>query len=98
MKWEVLWRKKKACGTLREKNPEGRSELPKEEGDAVRGYKAMHDENVLSSWLRSDLTGKERKVNERVGEEVENKRKRGGKEKIWGERGGRDGENKVCQF
>ena len=36
----------------------------------------MHEENFLSSWLRYDLTGKERKVSERVGEEVENMRKR----------------------
>ena len=36
----------------------------------------MHEENFLSSWLRHDLTGKERKVSERVGEEVENNRKR----------------------
>ena len=48
---------------------------------AIREYKAMHEKNFLSSWLRQDLIRKERKVNERAGEEEENKRKRGGKEK-----------------
>ena len=41
----------------------------------------MREKNFLSSWLRQDLIRKERKVNERAGEEEENKRKRGGKEK-----------------
>ena len=48
---------------------------------AIREYEAMHEKNFLSSWLRQDLIRKERKVNERAGEEEENKRKRGGKEK-----------------
>ena len=29
-----------------------RGALPKEEGDVVREYKAVHAENFLSSWLR----------------------------------------------
>ena len=29
-----------------------RGALPKEEGDAVRECKAMHEENFLSSWLK----------------------------------------------
>ena len=36
-----------------------RGALPKEEGDVVREYKAMHEENFLSSWLRKDVDGKE---------------------------------------
>ena len=38
----------------REKILRERGALPKEEGDAVREYMAMHEENVLSSWLRED--------------------------------------------
>ena len=36
-----------------------RGELPKEEGDVIGEYKAMHDENFLSSWLREDGKDKE---------------------------------------
>ena len=53
----------------------------------------MREKNFLSSWLRQD-----QKVNERAGEEEENERKRGGKEKGWRERRERDGEKKVCQL
>ena len=28
--------------------------LPREEGDTIREYKAMHEEKFLSSWLRED--------------------------------------------
>ena len=35
-----------------------RGALLKEEGDAIREYKAMHEENFLSSWSRQD--GRER--------------------------------------
>ena len=38
----------------RKESRERRGELPKEKGDAVREYKAMHEENFLSSWLRED--------------------------------------------
>ena len=56
-----------------------RGELPKEEGDAVREYKAMHEENFLSSWLREDVKGKEErtgKVCEQSEEERGEKRNR----------------------
>ena len=33
-----------------------------EEGDAIREYKAMYEENVLSSWLREDGREKKRVV------------------------------------
>ena len=42
------------------KNPDGERELPKEEGDAVREYKAMREENFLSGWLREDERGKKK--------------------------------------
>ena len=31
--------------------------VPKEEGDMIREYKAMHGENFLSSCLREDVEG-----------------------------------------
>ena len=36
-------------------------ELPKEEGDVLGEYKAVHEENFLSSWLREDVKEKKRK-------------------------------------
>ena len=48
----------------KEKIMKGRGELPNEEGDAVREYKAMHEENFWSSWLRED----ERRTEERKAE------------------------------
>ena len=46
----------------REKMLQDRGELPKEEGDVVREYKAMHEEDFQSSWLREDVEGiKERR-------------------------------------
>ena len=36
-----------------------RGELPNVEGDAVREYKATHEENFWSNWLREDERGKE---------------------------------------
>ena len=63
--------------------------MPKEEGDIVREYKAMHEANFVSSWRREDLEGKEerrRKVNKETREEVG----RSGKKRR-GERRGREG-------
>ena len=37
----------------REKMLEDRGALPKEDGDQLREYKAMHEENFLSSWRMS---------------------------------------------
>ena len=42
----------------REKRLQDRGALPEEEGDMVREYKAMHEENFLSSWLKEDVEGK----------------------------------------
>ena len=41
-----------------------RGALPKEEGDAIGEYKAVHEENSLSSWLREDGKHKEERVME----------------------------------
>ena len=32
--------------------------MPREEGDFVRSYKAMHQGSFLSSWLRDDTEGR----------------------------------------
>ena len=42
----------------REKRLQDRGALPREEGDVIREYNAMHEENFLRSWLREDLVGK----------------------------------------
>ena len=49
--------------------------MPKEEGDAVREYNAMHEENFLSSWLREDVE-RVAKASEKNEEESGEKRKR----------------------
>ena len=64
---------------MKEKNLRERGELPKEEGDAERKHKAMHEEKFLSRWLRADVRGKEdgrRKLVRRDEEEGGEKRKR----------------------
>ena len=48
----------------------------KGEGDIVREYKAMHEENFLSSWLREDVEGIEERRKDR-----EQKGKGGGERK-----------------
>ena len=58
-----------------------RSALPKEGSDVIREYKAMHEENFLSSWLREDVEGtaeRKKKVDKETREEVSRKRKREG--------------------
>ena len=54
-----------------------RGKLPNEEGDAVREYKAMHEENFWSSWLREDKRGKE----ERMAKAEKNEGEKGEKRK-----------------
>ena len=64
------------------KDLEERGALPKEEGDASREYKAIHEENFLSSWLREDGREKEERMvevsneNEEERSEKEEKRRR----------------------
>ena len=36
--------------------------MPKEESDAIREYKAAHEENFLRSWLREDGREKEERT------------------------------------
>ena len=65
-----------------------RGELPNEEGDAVREYKAMHEENSLSNCPREDGRGKEErtaKVENNQGKSVQRGEERRKKEenKTW---------------
>ena len=43
---------------------EDRGALLKNEGDLVSEYKAMYEENLVSSWLREDVGGKEERRKE----------------------------------
>ena len=57
-----------------------RGALPKKEGDVVREYRALHEENFMSSWLRGDgVQGGKRKEgkqgDQRRGEQKEEKRR-----------------------
>ena len=53
-KWKIEGQKEKSRerSISERKILRERGELPKEEGDAVRGYKAMHEETFFGSWLR----------------------------------------------
>ena len=60
-----------------------RGALPKEEGDAIGEYKAMHEENFLSSWLREDGREEEERT---VDMSKENEEERGEKRRREGEK------------
>ena len=49
LKWKVPWRKKGLWKLAGENVLQDRGEWPKEEGDVIREYKAMHEEKILSS-------------------------------------------------
>ena len=73
------------CEREREKLQE-RGAMPEEEGDVIRDYTAMHEDNFLCSWQREDLVEKEerkKKVNERIREceRSSGKERRKGKER-----------------
>ena len=61
---------------VREKILRERGALPKEDGHAVREYKAMHEEHFLSSWLSEDGRKKEERTVE-MNDESEEGVKRG---------------------
>ena len=42
------------CNLSRDIVLQDRGALPEEERDVIRELKAMHEENLLSSWLRED--------------------------------------------
>ena len=57
----------------RNKALQDRGALPEDEGDTIREYKAMHEENFLSSWWREDGKGTtkgEMEVDQEVREDV----------------------------
>ena len=56
-KMEGFMAQKRLWNLVREKIRDKRA-LPKEEGDVIREYKATHEENFLSNWLKE--TGKEK--------------------------------------
>ena len=53
-----------------------RGELPNEEGDAVREYKPMHEEDFWSSWPEEDEKSKEERKAEAEGKGEEEGEKR----------------------
>ena len=59
-----------------------RGALPREDGDLLREYQAIHEDDFLSSWLREDVEGKEEKK-ERLNKEAEEE-----KSQKWERRGG----------
>ena len=62
-----------------EKIMKERGELPDAEGDVVREYKAMHEEDFWSTWLREDEKSKEERKAEAEGKG--GRRRRGKEEK-----------------
>ena len=48
-------------GLARERMLQDRGAVLEEKGDIVREYKAMHEENFLSSWLTEDVEDKKEK-------------------------------------
>ena len=64
MIWKVSWRKKGLWNLAREKILRETEALPKEEGDAVRKYQAMNEENSFSSWVRERWERERRKDGE----------------------------------
>ena len=54
-----------------------RGALLKEEGDVIREYRAVHEENILSSWLREEEKEKEERM---VGDRPGDQRREGQKE------------------
>ena len=69
----------------RENMLQDRGALPKEEGDIVREYKAMHEDNLLSTWLREDVDDTEER-RKKTDKETREEESRSGKEKRTKER------------
>ena len=59
---------------------EDRGAKPKEDGDLLREYQAMHEENFLSSWLLEDVDGKVEE-RERLNEEAKQEEVKVGRER-----------------
>ena len=80
LKWKVEMEGfKKDCGILRKtknKALQDRGALPREEGDAIREFKAMHEENFLGSWLREDWKSKKKRSGIRKSEKTKVKKEK----------------------
>ena len=57
----------------------------REDGDLLREYQAMHEEDILSSWLREDVEGKEER--ERMNKGATEEESKRGKRERWREKG-----------
>ena len=71
---EGLMAQKGLWNLEREKRLQERGARPEEEGDVIREYIAINEEDFLRSWLREDLVEKEERsqtVKKRVREEEE---------------------------
>ena len=55
---EVSWHTKVRGTIAKKRMVEDRRGMPKEEGDSIREYKAMHEENFPSSWMMEDVESK----------------------------------------
>ena len=66
---------------------EDRGALPREDGDLLREYHALHEGYFLSSWLREDVEGKEEE-RERLNKEAKEEESKSGKTEVEGEREG----------
>ena len=55
-----------------------RGAVPKEDGDLLREYQSIHEENFPSIWLREDVEGKEEE-RKRLNEEAEREESKSGK-------------------
>ena len=79
------------CG--RRKMLEDRGALPKEDGDQLRKYKAMHEDNFLDSWPRENVQGGKAEMKEWK-EEAEQEESKSAKER-WRERRGENCDQEV---
>ena len=60
---------------------EDRGGLPEEDGNRLREYKAMNEENFPSSWLREDVDGVNAEI-QRLSEEAKQEESKSGKREV----------------
>ena len=61
-KWKGFYGAKRIVESRERRIIRERGALPKEEGDAIGEHKAVHEENLLSSWIREDGREKEERT------------------------------------
>ena len=85
-KWLRFHGAKRVVGHFKKQRMlENRGALPREDGDLLREYQAMHEANFLSSYLRGDVDGKE-KEREKINKEAKEEERKIGKREVEGER------------